>query len=159
MDDQARYSQFDDREFAWSGVDPQQYKDRLEDALSWKGVTRHTLFKPDQPETAAFEVRYFEIAPQGYSTLEQHQHVHAVTILRGTGHVLMGTELYPAKPLDFFYIPSGTPHQFLNTGDEPFGFMCVVNAHRDRPRPLTPGQLAAVAPVLAPVRKALGLEL
>jgi len=33
------------------------------------------------------------------------------------------------------YIAPGDPHQFRNDeGDEPFGFLCIVNAERDRPQ-------------------------
>ena len=43
----------------------------------------------------ACELRYFEMAPGGYSTLERHEHVHAVLILRGRGHCLVGAEVRP----------------------------------------------------------------
>ena len=39
------------------------------------------------------ELRYFEMAPGGYSTLERHEHMHAVMILRGHGHCLLGGEV------------------------------------------------------------------
>jgi hypothetical protein len=36
------------------------------------------------------------------------------------------------------YIAAGDPHQFRNAEDaaEPFGFLCMVNAERDAPRPV-----------------------
>ena len=30
-----------------------------------------------------------------------------------------------------------TLHQFVNAGDTPFGFLCIVDAQRDRPQPAT----------------------
>jgi len=33
-------------------------------------------------------------------------------------------------------VAPGDPHQFRNTGTEPLGFLCVVDAERDRPTPL-----------------------
>jgi ribulose-bisphosphate carboxylase large chain len=36
-------------------------------------------------ESQRFHVRYFEIAPGGYSTLEKHEHEHVVIPIRGRG--------------------------------------------------------------------------
>lgn len=143
-----RYFPFDDANFRWHGIQPREYKDKESDSFNWRGVTRHTLLKQSNGP-AAFEVRYFEVAPQGYSSLEKHEHIHAVLILRGKGRVLLGDSVYPAKAMDFFYIPSETAHQFINDGTEPFGFLCIVNLQRDRPRPLSPNELAAVQSLLA----------
>ena len=52
------------------------------------------------------ELRYFEVAPGGWTTLERHQHVHAVTILRGAGRALVGETVYEVGPLDLFTVPS-----------------------------------------------------
>ena len=38
-------------------------------------------------ESCAFHVRYFEVGPGGYSTLEKHQHEHVVIPIRGRGVV------------------------------------------------------------------------
>jgi site-specific recombinase XerD len=34
-------------------------------------------------------------------------------------------------------IPSWAAHQLINTGEQPFGFLCTVNAHRDKPQLLS----------------------
>ena len=60
----------------------------------------------------AGELRYFEIAPGGYSTLERHEHVHAVMILRGQGRCLVGGEVRSVAPLDLVSVPPMTWHQF-----------------------------------------------
>ena len=69
----------------------------------------------------------------GYSTLERHEHAHAVMILRGHGECLVGSEVRTVKPLDLITIPSWTWHQFRATDAEPLGFLCMVNVVRDRP--------------------------
>lgn len=138
---------FDRDRFRWDGVPERVYKFQdaatSERGLGWKDVVRNTLFGKDG-EPAAFEVRYFEIAPGGYSTLEKHHHVHAVTVLRGTGDVVVGTQVHRVRPFDFVYIPSLVLHQFVNAGDEPFGFLCVVDGDRDRPQPPTDEELASL---------------
>jgi len=55
-------------------------------------------------------------------------------ILRGSGHVLLGQEVRPVKPNDLVGIPAWTWHQFRATHGEPLGFLCMVNAVRDRPQ-------------------------
>src|SRR6266704_5039384 len=51
-----------------------------------KDVTRQALLGDGTGEEPfTFVTRYFEIQPGGYSTLERHQHPHAVVVLRGRG--------------------------------------------------------------------------
>ncbi len=74
------------------------------------------------------ELRYFEVAPGGFSTLERHEHMHAVLILRGRGHCLVGGEVKPIETRDLVTVPPMTWHQFRATRGEPLGFLCMVNA-------------------------------
>jgi quercetin dioxygenase-like cupin family protein len=113
---------FDPATFTWEGVPPQAYKPIRGTDLAWKGVTR---------------LRYFEVAPGGYTSLERHRHVHAVVVVRGRGVVRVGAEHFEVRPLDVVYVPPGAPHQFLNPDPrEPFGFFCPVDAERDAPQPV-----------------------
>ena len=56
-------------------------------ASPFRDVTRQILFSDPALDG---ELRYFEVAPGGFSTLERHEHVHAVMIFRGHGHCLVG---------------------------------------------------------------------
>ena len=113
----------------WEGVELLPYK---EDARAlFKAVTRQVLFH--DPDMAS-ELRYFEVAPGGFSTLERHEHMHAVLILRGRGRCLIGGEVRPLATRDLVTVPPLTWHQFRATDDEPLGFLCMVNATRDKPR-------------------------
>jgi quercetin dioxygenase-like cupin family protein len=101
----------------------------------WAAVTRQLL--AGGPEsTSSYELRYFEIAPGGTSAHERHEHEHAVVVLRGEGEVLLGGEPHALGPGDLVRVAPGDPHQFRNRGEEPFGFLCVVDALRDRPVPV-----------------------
>jgi len=128
--------------FAWDGIPSGVYKtgEGSGTEMAWQGVARHTLAGAGS-EPMAFELRYFEIAPRGYSSLEKHQHVHSIVVLQGTGHVVIGSEVFTVSPFDLVYVPSGVPHQFVNDGAEPFGFLCPVDADRDHPQPLTEAEL------------------
>ncbi len=70
----------------------------------------------------------------GYSTLERHEHAHAVMILRGSGDCLVGDEVRAVKQFDLVSIPAWQWHQFRATAGEPLGFLCMVNVQRDRPQ-------------------------
>ena len=80
----------------------------------------------------------------GYSTLERHEHVHAVMILRGHGHCLLGKEVRPVKQFDLITIPAWTLHQFRATDGEPMGFLCMVNNDRDKPQLPDDGEIEAL---------------
>jgi quercetin dioxygenase-like cupin family protein len=129
---------FDARSFRWQDIEPEAYKFALGDfrGMGWRGVTRFTLAGPPTV-SARFELRYFELAPGGYSSLEKHAHAHFIVTLRGTGKALVADHVYDLTPFDVMHVPALTPHRWLNDGDKPFGFLCPVDARRDAPRPLS----------------------
>ena len=115
--------------YRWAGVDVHAYK--AEGSAPFRDITRQTLFREDG---LAGELRYFEIAPGGHSTLERHEHIHAVMILRGGGRCLVGNTVRKVSPLDLVSIAPMTWHQFRADSSEPLGFLCLVDARRDKPQ-------------------------
>ena len=128
--------------FRWESVDMRAYKD--EASAPFKSVTRQVL--ASAPDLRG-ELRYFEVAPGGWTTLERHAHVHAVTILRGSGRALVGHEVLEIGPLDLVTVPAWAWHQFRATAQAPLGFLCMVDAERDRPQLPTPEQRAELEAV------------
>jgi mannose-6-phosphate isomerase-like protein (cupin superfamily) len=123
--------------YRWEGVDELPYKD--DGRALFKSITRQVLFShPDMDG----ELRYFELAPGGFSTLERHEHMHAVLVLRGRGHCLVGDRVQRIDLRDLVTIPAMTWHQFRATAAEPLGFLCMVNAARDKPQLPSPEDLA-----------------
>ena len=117
--------------FDWEHVPIADYKPQDD---SWRGVTRR-VFVGETGESPRFHLRYFEIERGGYTTLEEHQHEHAIFVARGRGQVVLGDETRDVRFGDVVYVAPGDSHQFRNNNDdEPFGFLCVVNAERDRPQ-------------------------
>jgi mannose-6-phosphate isomerase-like protein (cupin superfamily) len=116
-------------DFRWDGVEMRPYKE--DERALFKTITRQVLFS--DPEMAG-ELRYFEVAPGGYSTLERHEHMHAVLILRGSGHCMVGSQIKSLGTHDLVTVPPMTWHQFRATKGEPLGFLCMVNAERDKPQ-------------------------
>lgn len=146
---------FDPAAFRWEGVKERAYKDQppaapgsgMEPdrrAFGWQGVVRNTLFGR-AGEQAGFELRYFEIDRGGFSSLEKHEHVHAVVVMRGEADVLVGADVYRVKPFDFIYVEPLAAHRFVNVGTEPFGFLCIVDRQRDKPASLTAEEIQCLA--------------
>ena len=130
----SRVVRFDRGAFAWEGVARREYK--RADA-TWAEVTRQVLVGA-AGESCGFHLRYFEVAPGGHTTLERHRHEHAVVVLRGTGEVELGGAVHPLAFGDLVWVAPGEVHRFRNPGEEPFGFLCAVDAVRDRPEPVAP---------------------
>jgi mannose-6-phosphate isomerase-like protein (cupin superfamily) len=121
----------------WEGVECLPYKE--DDRALFKSVSRQILFS--DPELAG-ELRYFEVQPGGFSSLERHEHMHGVLILRGRGHCLVGNKVRAVETRDLVTVPAWTWHQFRATSAEPLGFLCMVNASRDKPHLPSEAELA-----------------
>ncbi|MBI3506864.1 MAG: cupin domain-containing protein [Proteobacteria bacterium] len=117
--------------FDWKDVPLEDYK---ADTDTWKGISRREL-SGKRGESTRFHVRYFEITPGGFSTLEKHQHEHVVIPIRGVGEAQAGCYIWKVSFGDVVYVSPSDPHQFRCPADatEPFGFLCMVNAERDKP--------------------------
>ena len=116
--------------FEWSGVKDEAYKDK---GVEWSNIIRRVLIGA-HGESAKFHVRYFEILPKGNSSLELHRHEHVVIGVKGKGEVLTGKTKRTMGFMDTLYISPGTVHRLSNPYHEPFGFLCIVNSRRDRPK-------------------------
>ena len=130
--------------FRWAGVDVLAYKQ--EGTAPFRDVTRQVLF--DDPALPA-QLRYFEVAPGGWTTLERHEHVHNVMVIRGRGRCLVGDEAHELAANDLVSVPPMTWHQFRAAADEPLGFLCLVDRNRDRPQLPSEGEAAELAKPLA----------
>lgn len=116
--------------FTWNSVKTDKYK---KNGDSWSSVIRRALIG-NRGESAKFHLRYFEISSGGYSSLEKHRHEHVVICVRGKGRVILNSKKYSVGYLDVVYISPNAIHQLINPYDEPFGFFCIVNAKRDKPK-------------------------
>lgn len=116
------------KDFGWENVPFLAYKE----GGPYKGVTRQVLFEGEA--SLPVQWRYFEVEPGGHSTLERHEHIHYVLILRGRGRCLVGDTISEIAEHDLVEVPSLRWHQFRAAADAPLGFLCLVSATRDRPQ-------------------------
>jgi ribulose-bisphosphate carboxylase large chain len=119
--------------FRWNGQAPQPYKSS--DELPFAGIARHELVGKESAGTS-FDLRYFEIQPGGYSSLECHAHEHVIIGARGTGRLIKADTEVELTANDIAVVAPMEKHQLQNRSDSPFGFYCIVDRVRDRPRPV-----------------------
>jgi mannose-6-phosphate isomerase-like protein (cupin superfamily) len=131
--------------FHWEAVNVLAYKQ--DGSAPFRDVTRQVLFDSSDPPA---QLRYFEVSPGGWTTLERHRHVHAVMVIRGHGQCLVGDKAHDIGMHDLVSVPPMTWHQFRAAADAPLGFLCLVAADRDRPELPGVEQAAALcAPIAA----------
>jgi mannose-6-phosphate isomerase-like protein (cupin superfamily) len=111
-------------------------------------VIRHTLVGNRKQSSAepgpGFELRYFEVPPGAVTRLEKHEHEHYVIVGQGSAQAIVGHEVREVVQHDVVYVAPLEPHQFVNRGEVPFGFFCIVKADRDVAQLLQGAELAAL---------------
>ena len=92
-------------------------------------ATRQILIGPDE-QSPNFHLRYFAVQPGGHTSLDKHVHEHGVYILHGQARLCLENSEYELHAGDVVYIGGNEVHQFFTSGQESFGFLCVVPARR-----------------------------
>ena len=130
-------------EHGWDGVEIEGYRPGAA-----VGVQRHTILGGRKDDAQApgpkMELRYFELAPGAVSRLEKHEHEHYVIVKRGIGYAILGTTMTEIAPNDVIYVGPLQVHQFVNRGEDAFGFYCIVDACRDFSQEPSAEELAAL---------------
>jgi quercetin dioxygenase-like cupin family protein len=80
------------------------------------------------PDSAAphFYLRLFTVAPGGYSPFHTHEMEHEIYVVAGTGRINHEKGFTPVQPGAFALVSPNEKHQFENTGQEPFQFLCII---------------------------------
>jgi ribulose-bisphosphate carboxylase large chain len=116
--------------FQWQGRSDRVYKTQSD--LGFNGVRRVELIGKSG-EQADFDLRYFEIAPGGFTSLEKHLHTHVIIGARGQGMLIAEQSRTEVRSFDVAYVAPLEVHQLRNETTEAFGFFCIVDRNRDRP--------------------------
>ncbi|HSQ35158.1 MAG TPA: cupin domain-containing protein, partial [Candidatus Binatia bacterium] len=90
-----------------------------------EAVTIRWLLGKDSP-AANFYLRLFEVQPGGHSPYHSHPSEHEIFILEGQGRINAKGKSFPVAPGSFALVEPNEEHQFENTGDTVFKFLCLI---------------------------------
>ncbi|MGC9529179.1 MAG: cupin domain-containing protein [Candidatus Bipolaricaulaceae bacterium] len=93
-----------------------------------EGVHKRILIGP-QDGAPTFAVRLFSVQAGGHTPRHSHPFEHGVVVLKGSGELVSPEGSIPLRAGHVAYVPPGELHQFRNTGEGAFEFLCVVPRH------------------------------
>jgi quercetin dioxygenase-like cupin family protein len=77
-----------------------------------------------------FAMRRFEVAPGGETPCHNHEWEHEVYVLEGKAVVVSESKKTPIGPGSVVLVEPNEVHNFKNTGNEPFVFLCMIPIQR-----------------------------
>jgi quercetin dioxygenase-like cupin family protein len=94
-----------------------------------KGTTMQVLIGSEEAPNFAF--RKFVMAPHGGMPKHTNLVEHEQYVLKGSGIIEIGDEVFEVSEGDSVYIPAQVPHSY-KAGKDGFEFICVVPNKEDR---------------------------
>ena len=73
-----------------------------------------------------FAMRHFTVESGGHTPRHSHDYEHEVYVVAGAARIEQADEFDDLGPGDVVFVRPNTTHQFVNTGSEPFVFLCLV---------------------------------
>lgn len=73
-----------------------------------------------------YKLRMIEIEPGGNSPQHTHPYEHENFIVEGKGQLFLKGEWHDLNPGDVAFVPPGELHQYKNTGETTFKFLCGI---------------------------------
>ncbi len=96
-----------------------------------QAVTKTSAISAAQGWTG-WSMRIFTLGEEGFTPFHTHPWPHINYIISGTGTLRVDGEDRAVKPGDTAYIKAGEEHQFKNTGETDFSFICIVPEEGDK---------------------------
>ena len=90
-----------------------------------EGVTMRVVIGPDEG-APYFNMRVFEVQPGHATSFHSHWWEHEVFVLSGEGVLRTDQGNISIRHGSTVFVPGGDMHQFQNTGDGLFRFLCLV---------------------------------
>ena len=94
------------------------------------GVSRRDIITADDG-APLFTMRVFEVEPGSSTPSHSHQWEHEVFVLSGKGVVVGEQGATPISKESIVFVPPGETHCFVNTGNEPLRFICVIPLQKE----------------------------
>ena len=95
-----------------------------------RDVVKRVLVSPAEG-WEGWVMRLFDVAPGGHTPRHAHDWPHINFVAAGRGELHLDGEDHELEAGSYAYVPAGLTHQFSNTGDEVFSFICIVPEHGD----------------------------
>ncbi len=95
-----------------------------------KGVSRREVITADDG-APLFSMRVFEVGPDSSTPSHSHPWEHEVFILSGRGVVAGEQGAVPIGKESVVFVAPNEPHCFVNTGNEPLRFICVIPLQKE----------------------------
>lgn len=96
-----------------------------------KNVVKQTAITGDQG-WEGWSMRIFTLKKDGYTPFHTHEWPHINYIIKGSGTLFIDGREQEVSSGDTAYVKKGEEHQFKNTGDEDFSFICIVPEEGDK---------------------------
>ena len=90
-----------------------------------ENATIRWLLGKDSP-APNFYLRLFEVQPGGHSPYHAHPSEHEIFILEGRGRINAKGKRHDVSAGTFALVEPNEEHQFENTGETVFKFLCLV---------------------------------
>jgi quercetin dioxygenase-like cupin family protein len=90
-----------------------------------KNAVKKVLISPENGWDGYY-MRVFELGKDGYTPKHTHPWPHINYIISGKGQCHLDGTDYDVEAGGFAYVPGGKLHQFRNTSEETFTFICIV---------------------------------
>jgi len=100
----------------------------ISDGKGAVSVLKQLLIGP-KDGAPTFAVRLFTLGRGGHTPKHSHPFEHGVLVLEGEGELWTEPGTHPLSPGTVVLVPPNEAHQFRNTGDTAFKFICIVPAH------------------------------
>ena len=92
----------------------------------YTAVTKQVVLGPEEGSDEMV-LRYFSVAEGGATPYHSHDFPHLVKIEAGEGVAVdVDKNETPVVAGDYVYVDTDEIHNFKNTGDAPFEFICIV---------------------------------
>jgi quercetin dioxygenase-like cupin family protein len=90
-----------------------------------KGVSMRLMVGRDDG-APTFSMRQFTVEPGGHTPRHQHNYEHEIYVLAGQGRAEYDGEYHDVAAGDVLFVEPNRLHQFVNTGESEFQFLCLV---------------------------------
>ena len=98
------------------------------------GVSIRWVIDEEKDGAPIYALRVIEVASGGHTPDHTHPFEHENFVIEGTGRVQIEGEWFEVSVGDVVFVPPNIQHTYVNTGDNPFKFLCGIPVSRLRPQ-------------------------